>query len=414
MNRKPLKAKLFQSKIGSAFWPKNRKCLLFFAGAGILFLALPALPLLAFGECKEPASLIEETQVDWPTAPLGGYELNENSSLADLVAYFFGWGVGLGGLAVFIALIIAGVQLITSVADPGKMNEAKARIKSAALGLGLLLSSWAIFDLINPNLTKMEVNLYEAKIFKAEGKECTTAAGCCDVAKNPGCVPKNWHCCRHNDTKCMETGAETESAPGEYEIGKGCSIDSQCKSLYCGCNYGISPVDGAKADWGKVCLPNPKICVENPAAPELGCDKVVFYSLTQFQGNEETAGETFTVEYDSADKQNSINSGWVWFPANFRPKSNQAFYKEKDGAGKETGKFLPCGRFACGCQINRCLDAGGAGGSNCINNTADKESGEFMEYVYSESNFEEISGARIKDSTKPAKIEEGVPWWHFW
>ena len=399
MNRKPLKAKLFQSKIGSAFWPKNRKCLLFFAGAGILFLALPALPLLAFGECKEPASLIEETQVDWPTAPLGGYELNENSSLADLVAYFFGWGVGLGGLAVFIALIIAGVQLITSVADPGKMNEAKKRIRSAALGLGLLLSSWAIFNLINPNLTKMEVNLYETKIFKAGGKECTSASECCDITKNPQCIPKNWRCCQHNDTKCMETGVETpENARGNFAIGAKCLGDNACESLYCGCNYGINPKSGAKDSWGNVCLPNPKICIENPAAPELGCNKVVFYDQIDFGGNEKTIEE------------GKINAGWVWFDG-FRPKSYQAFYKEKDSAGKETGKFLPCGKFACGCQINRCLDAGGAGGSNCINNTANEESGEFMEHAYSESNFEEISGVRIKDSTKPAGAEEGVPWW---
>jgi len=108
----------------------------------------------------------------------------------------------------------------------------------------------------------------------------------------------------------------------------------------------------------------------------LGCDKIVFYDKLNFSGN----------EVKLEDINGTINGGWAWF-GGFKPRSYQAFYKEKDATGKETEKFLPCGKFACGCQINRCLDAGGAGGSNCINNTADKESGEFMEYAYSEIQF---------------------------
>jgi hypothetical protein len=369
----------------------------------IVFSLMPAgiKPLLAFGECKDPVSLINETQVDWPASPLGGYTLDENSRLADLVGYFFGWGVSLGGLAVFIALIIAGIQYITSVADPKKLNEAKDRIKSAAIGLALLLSSWAIFNLINPNLTSMETNLYSPKELKIERAPCSSASDCCDT-KSPQCIQKNWRCCRNNDTKCIETGVETKSAPGSFEIGAECLGDHACKSLYCGCNYGINPKNSTKDNWKNVCLPNPKICIEYPAAPELGCDKIIFYGETQLKG-----GETFSVEGE-------INGGWVWFPAGFQPRSYQAFYKEKDNQGKETGELKPCGVMACGCQINRCLDGGqGAGKSHCINDTADKETGEFMEYAYSEANFEEISGVRIKDKTKSAGIkeEDNLPWW---
>jgi len=368
---------------------------------------LQATSLFAFTECKKPISLITKTQVDWPTAPLGGYTLDENSSLADLVGYFFGWGVGLGGLAVFIALIIAGIQLITSVADPGKMNEAKGRIKSAVIGLALLLSSWAIFSLINPNLTEMEVSLYEAKGLKIEGKTCSDASECCDVVADPQCIPKNWRCCRHNDAECIETGVDTKATPGLLTIGVGCWGDHGCKEFYCGCNYGINPADGTEDDWKKVCLPNPKICIENVAAPELGCDRIVFYSLIKLEGDESNSSQTFIVEGDK------INGGWIWFPPGFQPRSYQAFYNKKDSAGKETGKFLPCGKFACGCQINRCLASGqGAGGTNCITDTANKETGEFMEYVYSEASFEEIPGVRIKDSTKSASMRgEDIPWW---
>jgi hypothetical protein len=69
-------------------------------------------------------------QTDWPASPLTSQNLGEETGIAQMIQYFFEWGVGLGGLAVFIALIIAGVQYITSIADPGKVKEAKERIKS--------------------------------------------------------------------------------------------------------------------------------------------------------------------------------------------------------------------------------------------------------------------------------------------
>ncbi|HBK72340.1 MAG TPA: hypothetical protein DDZ39_11920, partial [Flavobacteriaceae bacterium] len=72
-----------------------------------------------------------------------------------LIAYLYEWGIALGGLAAFVALLIAGFVYMTSVGDPTKMKEAMDRIKSALLGLIFLLSSYLILNTINPELTTL-------------------------------------------------------------------------------------------------------------------------------------------------------------------------------------------------------------------------------------------------------------------
>jgi len=91
-------------------------------------------------------------QVDWPDSPLGT-PLNEGSELPQLIQYLYEWGIALGGLAAFVALLIAGFQFLTSAGNPTSMSEAKGRMQSAGIGLVLLLGSWLILYTINPELT---------------------------------------------------------------------------------------------------------------------------------------------------------------------------------------------------------------------------------------------------------------------
>jgi len=94
-------------------------------------------------------------QVNWPDSPLGT-PLNGDSELPQLIQYLYEWGIALGGLAAFIALLIAGFQFLTSAGNPTQMSEARGRIQSAAVGLVLLLGSWLILYTINPDLTTFE------------------------------------------------------------------------------------------------------------------------------------------------------------------------------------------------------------------------------------------------------------------
>lgn len=111
---------------------------------------------LAFGQ--QPRLL----QLDWPPSPVpGGADLDANCrdygsttcNFALVVRYFYEWGIVLGGLAAFFALLIAGLKYISSFGNPAAIKDAKDRITSVFLGLAILLGSWVILNTISSQLT---------------------------------------------------------------------------------------------------------------------------------------------------------------------------------------------------------------------------------------------------------------------
>ncbi len=107
-----------------------------------------AFPVLGF----TPATT---TQVQWPSSPMGT-SLTPSTEFHVFIAYIYEWGISLGGIAVFVMLLWAGIQYLTSAGDPGKMSSAIKRIQSSILGLVLLLTSWLILNTINPQLVKLD------------------------------------------------------------------------------------------------------------------------------------------------------------------------------------------------------------------------------------------------------------------
>lgn len=94
------------------------------------------------------------TQIQWPSSPMGT-SLTPNTEFHQFISYIYEWGISLGGIAVFIMLVWAGIEYLTSVGDPGKMGNAFKRVKSSILGLALLLTSWLILNTINPQLVRL-------------------------------------------------------------------------------------------------------------------------------------------------------------------------------------------------------------------------------------------------------------------
>jgi hypothetical protein len=100
----------------------------------------------------------------WPDSP-GGTELNvddcggtcDASDIAQMIQYFYEWGISLGGIAVFFSLIMAGFQYLTSAGNESKMRDAIDRIRSSFLGLVLLLFSFLFLNIINPELTDLKM-----------------------------------------------------------------------------------------------------------------------------------------------------------------------------------------------------------------------------------------------------------------
>lgn len=101
-----------------------------------------------------PLMQVQETQIDWPTSPMGT-DLTPTTEFHELIQYIYEWGISLGGIFVFIMLVFAGMKYLTSAGDPGKMKAALEKIRSAILGLVLLLTSFIILNTINPELTQL-------------------------------------------------------------------------------------------------------------------------------------------------------------------------------------------------------------------------------------------------------------------
>ena len=143
-------------------YPQNKKIFVFF--------------LLGFFIIAFQVSALE---LDWPLSPVSGVDLNfltEGKELPQMVKYLYEWGITLGGLAAFIALIMAGFQYLTSAGNENAMKEAKDKIQSAILGLVLLLSSWLILNTINPQLTTLF--LPSTDFSQRGGLECNSDIEC--------------------------------------------------------------------------------------------------------------------------------------------------------------------------------------------------------------------------------------------
>lgn len=75
-----------------------------------------------------------------------------NFPLAEYVKYIFNFAILFVGLLVFLVLICSGIQYLTSAGKPDVLSSAKSRIKSAFLGILILLFSYLILITINPQL----------------------------------------------------------------------------------------------------------------------------------------------------------------------------------------------------------------------------------------------------------------------
>ena len=92
-----------------------------------------------------------ELNLEYPS--FGGFNLNDNQDLNQIIAWFYYFVISIAGIAAFVMLVWGGFNWLTSAGSPGKIIEAKDRIYSAFLGLLLILASYLIIQVINPELT---------------------------------------------------------------------------------------------------------------------------------------------------------------------------------------------------------------------------------------------------------------------
>lgn len=72
--------------------------------------------------------------------------------IAQLIEAIYNYAIGIAGLIAVIMLMYGGFTWILSGGDPSRISSAKESIKSAVLGLVLVMSSYTILNFVNPSL----------------------------------------------------------------------------------------------------------------------------------------------------------------------------------------------------------------------------------------------------------------------
>lgn len=76
---------------------------------------------------------------------------------AGFINDFYTFALLVGGILAFGAVVYGGVLYMTSAGNPSGQHEGREWIESALLGLLLLAGAWLILNIVNPNLTKLQL-----------------------------------------------------------------------------------------------------------------------------------------------------------------------------------------------------------------------------------------------------------------
>lgn len=98
-----------------------------------------------------PFFVLAQLDYPYPVIPGTTITITEESTLGDLIKYLTSWAIIIGALIAFLVLIYYGfIYLTSSFGVPERVREAKSKILNAFLGLAILIGSYVIMLLINP------------------------------------------------------------------------------------------------------------------------------------------------------------------------------------------------------------------------------------------------------------------------
>lgn len=100
-----------------------------------------------------PALARAEIKLNLEYPEFGGFDLNIQQNLPQIIAFFYYFMVTIAGLAAFVMLIWGGIQWLSSAGNASQISDAKDKIQKALLGLLLILASFLVIQILNPELT---------------------------------------------------------------------------------------------------------------------------------------------------------------------------------------------------------------------------------------------------------------------
>ena len=89
---------------------------------------------------------------NYPTAPGDAGAPGKDTTLPQYIKYLFNFGIGIGGILVFVMFVYAGILWTTSAGNPTAISKAKSKMFGAIAGLALLFLSYIIIVTLNPEL----------------------------------------------------------------------------------------------------------------------------------------------------------------------------------------------------------------------------------------------------------------------
>jgi hypothetical protein len=95
---------------------------------------------------------------------IGGQSIYSSyGDLGSFVNALFKMTISIGAVLAVCQFVYGGIIYMMTESGAMAMGESKERMQNAILGLLMLLSTWVVFNQINPDLLKLNVNLEQLK-----------------------------------------------------------------------------------------------------------------------------------------------------------------------------------------------------------------------------------------------------------
>jgi len=163
---------------------KKRKAIIFLVLLGGIFVS-PVLAAISYPE-------------------IAGITISNTTTASEYIIYFFNLAIAVGTFIAAVVIAMAGFDYVTSQGEPAKIESAKGKIRNAFLGVIILLASFLILNIINPQLTNIKINnlgktqstttvvipegkgiyLYDSPNFSADGKSLILKETAATLAKD--------------------------------------------------------------------------------------------------------------------------------------------------------------------------------------------------------------------------------------
>ena len=88
---------------------------------------------------------------------IGGVDINQDQDINQIIIWLYYLIIGISGFSAFFMFVWGGFQWTYSAGNTTAIEEAKDRITSAALGVLIVLSAYLILQVINPELTTLNL-----------------------------------------------------------------------------------------------------------------------------------------------------------------------------------------------------------------------------------------------------------------